>query len=61
MWRPSQKQWWVIWATVIPASLLWVQDRWGREGGATRLAISLVVIGALIVWKLSQPEGGNRS
>ena len=58
MWQPTQTQWWVIWLTVIPASIIWVQDAWGYQGGTTRLVISLLVIGGLLVWKLSPPKGG---
>jgi peptidoglycan/LPS O-acetylase OafA/YrhL len=57
-WRPNWKQWAVIFGTAIIALFLWggaagygsVRERQQQE----RVAVSVVVIGVLLVWFLSE-------
>ena len=58
MWHPSRAQWVAIAVTVLPALFFWI------AGGATkgdgtqeeRFALSLLVVGGLVVWYLGKPK-----
>lgn len=56
--HPNRHQWWVIWLTVVPALLLWVSS--GPHIETERLALALLSVGALVVWRLSPPGHRQR-
>jgi hypothetical protein len=51
-WYPNKHQWWAIWATA-PLIVLGLMN--GSDG--MMFAISAVIVGGLIVWKLQRPGG----
>ena len=51
MWKPNWAQWIVIWLFSLLSLFLWVESaRLDDVGG--RMVISLVIVGALLVWNL---------
>ena len=55
MWHPNWKQWVVIWITVFLASGYWIGAESGQDQ-EERLAKTIVVVGALVVWMLQRPK-----
>ena len=51
VWYPNRSQWVVIWVATSLSSFLWIID----APSPGRLAGVIVVIGALLVWRLSVP------
>ena len=53
MWYPNRGQWIVIWLFAVCGLSIWTLG--SPEGSAaTRFAVSLLAIGALLVWRLSR-------
>jgi hypothetical protein len=53
MFYPNRAQWWVLWLTVVPAIFIWINASSGRTQDE-RLAAGLLIIGALLFWRLSK-------
>ena len=52
-WYPAKRQWWVIWITAI---LVVIGLMNGQEGAM--FAFCSALIGALVVWRLQDRNGG---
>ena len=53
MWYPEKRQWAVIWLAVLPAMVLWVNASGARQP-EERLAVCLVITGALLAWQFQK-------
>ena len=51
--QPDRYQWAVIWLTTIPALFLWINAGLYATDRAERFAAGIVIVGALLVWRLS--------
>jgi hypothetical protein len=60
MFQPTAHQWLAIWITTGIALLLWVgAASYSATRTQERLALSAVVVGALVIWKLAGPKNGS--
>ena len=53
--QPNVNQWVVIFITTMPALFLWVRSGMYENDRIERLAAAIVVVGLLLVWRLSDP------
>ena len=56
MWYPNKKQWPVIWTAFLMAAILFIGGVSNDESGAIAASFCVLVLGALLVWKLSSTD-----
>jgi hypothetical protein len=56
MWYPNRGQWLVIWLVVPIALLIWAGSASDSSDTPGRVAVVLLSLGALLVWKLARPS-----
>ncbi len=67
-WQPNRKQWLIIWAVVLLALAVWTNpgtlspsaQRRGAVRTEGRRAVSILVIGALLVWQINPRRRADR-